>query len=94
MNKLTIQPLHDRVVVKQNEVEQKTESGLIFLATDNLVKPNTGVVMAVGNGTKEKPVNVKIGDNIMFESYVNQGINIEEIDYLIMRDVDIISIIN
>jgi chaperonin GroES len=92
-----IKPLHDRVVVKRVEEEQKTKGGIIIPDTAK-EKPVRGRVVAVGagrvldNGTRV-PLQVKEGDIILFGKYAGTEIKIEDEEHLIMREDDILGII-
>jgi chaperonin GroES len=92
-----IKPLHDRVVVKRVEEEQKTKGGII-IPDPAKEKPVRGRVVAVGagrvldNGTRV-PLQVKEGDIILFGKYAGTEIKIEDEEHLIMREDDILGII-
>lgn len=89
---ITIQPLADRVLIKPSEVEKKTASGIIIpdMALD---KSQQGEVMAIGNGRKDEPMTVKIGDKVIYGKYSGTEISHEGLNYIIMREQDIILII-
>lgn len=90
--KLNIQPLADRVVVKAAEAELTTKSGIIIPDTAK-EKPQRGTVLAVGTGKKDEPMTVKVGDTVLYGKYSGTEINVEGYDYLIMREADILAII-
>ncbi|MCO5231206.1 MAG: co-chaperone GroES [Chitinophagales bacterium] len=90
--KLNIQPLADRVVVKPAEAELTTKSGIIIPDTAK-EKPQRGTVLAVGNGKKDEPMTVKVGDTVLYGKYSGTEINIEGYDYLIMKESDILAIV-
>lgn len=90
--KLNIQPLADRVVIKAAEAEVTTKSGIIIPDTAK-EKPQRGVVVAVGTGKKDEPMTVKVGDAVLYGKYSGTEINVEGYDYLIMRESDILAII-
>lgn len=90
--KLNIQPLADRVVVKPAEAELTTKSGIIIPDTAK-EKPQRGTVLAVGTGKKDEPMTVKVGDTVLYGKYSGTEINVEGYDYLIMREADILAII-
>lgn len=90
--KLNIQPLADRVVVKAAEAETITKGGIIIPDTAK-EKPQRGTVLAVGAGKKDEPMTVKVGDNVLYGKYSGTEINVEGYDYLIMRESDILAII-
>ena len=83
-----IRPLHDRVIVKRIAEEEKTKGGIIIPDTAK-EKPQKGKVIAVGEGLKDKPVTVKVGDNVLYGKYAGTEISIDGKEYLIMRNSDI-----
>lgn len=87
-----IKPLHDRVVVKAAEAETKTASG-IFIPDTAKEKPQRGEIVAVGEGKKDEPMTVKVGDVVLYGKYAGTEINIEGTEYLIMRESDIYAIV-
>jgi chaperonin GroES len=89
---VNVKPLHDRVIVKAAEKAEKTASGIIIPDTAQ-EKPQKGEVVAVGNGTKDFPMTVKVGDTILFGKYSGTEIEIEEQKYLLMKETDIFAII-
>ena len=94
---MKIRPLHDRVVVKRIEGESKTASGIVI--PDNAAeKPDQGEVIAVGNGKilevgKVRPLDVKVGDRILFGKYSGTTVKLDNIEYLVMREDDIMGVI-
>jgi chaperonin GroES len=90
--KLNITPLHDRVIVKPAAAEEKTAGGIIIPDTAK-EKPQRGVVVAAGPGKKDEPVTVKAGDTVLYGKYAGTEISMEGIDYLIMRESDILAIV-
>ena len=94
---MKIRPLHDRVVVKRVEEEEKTKGGIIIPDTAK-EKPSEGKVVAVGNGKllengKLQPLEVKKGNKVLFGKYAGTEIKIEGEEHLIMREDDIIAIV-
>ena len=94
---MKIRPLHDRVIVKRIEEEEKTKGGIIIPDTAK-EKPIEGKVVAVGAGKilengKKQPLEVKKGDRILFGKYSGTDIKIEGEEHLIMREDDIIAIV-
>ena len=89
---LNIKPLSDRVVVEPAMAETKTASGIIIPDTAK-EKPQKGTVVAVGKGTKEHEMTVKIGDTVLYGKYAGTELKLEGKDYLIMREDDILAII-
>ena len=91
-SKISIQPLADRVVVKAAEAEQKTKSGIIIPDTAK-EKPQKGTIIAVGPGTKDEKVTVKVGDTVLYGKYSGTELIYEGKNFLIMRESDIYAII-
>lgn len=94
---MKVRPLHDRVIVKRVEEEEKTKGGIIIPDTAK-EKPIEGKVVAVGKGKilengKQQPLEVKKGDKILFGKYAGTEIKIEGEEHLIMREDDIIAIV-
>jgi len=89
---INIKPLHDRVVVKPAEAETKTASGIIIPDTAK-EKPQRGEVVAVGEGKKDEPMTVKVGDVVLYGKYAGTEVNIEGTEYLILRESDIHAIV-
>ena len=90
--KLNIKPLADRVLLEPMEAETKTASGIII--PDNAKeKPQKATVVAVGIGTKDNPMTVKVGDTVLYGKYSGTELKLEEKDYLIMSEKDILAII-
>jgi len=92
MSKLKIKPLADRVLVEPLEAETKTASGIIIPDTAK-EKPQKGSIVAVGPGTKENPVTVKVGNSVLYGKYSGTELKLEGKDYLIMRESDILAIV-
>ncbi|MBO4543339.1 MAG: co-chaperone GroES [Bacteroidales bacterium] len=89
---LNIKPLADRVIVKAAQAEQKTAGGIIIPDTAK-EKPQRGEVVAVGNGKKDEPMTVKVGDVVLYGKYAGTEINYNGEDYLIMKESDILAIL-
>jgi chaperonin GroES len=89
---LKIKPLADRVLVEPMAAETKTASGIII--PDNAKeKPQKGKVIAVGNGTKDEKMTVKVGNTVLYGKYSGTELKFEGQDYLIMRESDILAIV-
>ena len=94
---MKIRPLHDRVIVKRLEEERKTASGIVI--PDNAAeKPDQGEIIAVGNGKiledgKVRPLDVKVGDRVLFGKYSGQAVKVEGTEYLVMREEDIMGVV-
>ncbi len=92
MTKVNIKPLADRVLVQPAAAEEKTSGGIIIPDTAK-EKPQRGNVVAVGAGTKDNPITVKVGDNVLYGKYAGTELSFEGEDYLIMRESDIYAVI-
>lgn len=88
-----IQPIADRVLVEAAAAEEKTAGGIIIPDTAK-EKPQRGKVIAVGKGKVDEPMTVKPGQNILYGKYAGTEINIDGNEYLIMRESDILAIID
>ena len=94
---MKVRPLYDRVIVKRLEEERKTASGIVIPDTA-AEKPDTGEVIAVGTGKlledgKVRPLDVKKGDKILFGKYSGTEVKIDGEEYLIMREDDVLGVI-
>ena len=94
---MTFRPLHDRVVVKRIEAEQKTAGGIIIPDTAK-EKPQEGEVIAVGPGARDEagklvPLDVKAGDKVLFGKWSGTEVKIDGQDLLIMKESDILGVI-
>ena len=92
MSKISIKPLADRVVIEPLAAETKTASG-IYIPDSAKEKPQQGKVVAVGKGTKDEPMTVKVGDKVLYGKYSGSELKFDGKDYLIMREDDILAII-
>jgi chaperonin GroES len=92
MSNVNFKPLADRVLVEPAAAEEKTASGIIIPDTAK-EKPQRGEIVAVGTGKKDEPLNVKVGDSVLYGKYSGTEINIDGTDYLIMKESDIYGII-
>ena len=92
MANIKIQPLADRVLVEPAPAEEKTLGGIIIPDTAK-EKPLRGTVVAVGQGKKDEPLTVKVGDKVLYGKYAGTELSLEGRDYLIMRESDIVAII-
>ena len=96
--KLGIRPLHERIIVKGVSEEEKTRGGIIIPDTAK-EKPQEGEVIAVGNGKilddgKKRPLDVKVGDKILFSKYSGNEIKLQGEEYLIVREEDVQAVID
>ena len=92
MSKVSIKPLADRVIVEVSPAEEKTPSGIIIPDTAK-EKPQKGTVIAVGNGKKDEPLTVKVGDTVLYGKYAGTEITVDGKELLIMRESDIFAVI-
>ena len=92
MNKLGIKPLADRVLIEPAAAETKTSSGIIIPDTAK-EKPQKGIIVAVGAGTKDNPITVSVGDSVLYGKYAGTELQHEGKDYLIMKENDILAIV-
>ena len=92
MSKVNIKPLADRVLVQPAAAEEKTASGL-YIPDTAKEKPQKGTVIAVGNGKKDEPFTVKVGDTVLYGKYSGTELSVDGKDYLIMRESDIFAVL-
>jgi chaperonin GroES len=96
-DKLKIRPLHDRVIIKRLEEERTTAGGIII--PDNATeKPVKGKVIAVGKGKilengEVRPLDVKVGDNILFGKYSGTEVKVDGEELVVMREEDVMAVI-
>jgi chaperonin GroES len=93
-----IRPLGDRVVVKPAEREEKTKGGIYLPDTATKERPQEGTVLAVGEGRRDDSgklidMNVSVGDHVLFAKYSGTEFKLDEVDYLILSEKDILGII-
>ena len=93
-----IRPLHDRVVIKRMEEERTSAGGIVIPDTANSEKPTRGEVIAVGKGGVSKDgqihqLEVKVGDKVLFGKYTGTEVKIDGKEFVIMREEDILAII-
>jgi chaperonin GroES len=94
---MKIRPLHDRVIVKRMEEERKTASGIVIPDTA-AEKPDQGEVIAVGAGKRDDkgsliPMDVRKGDRVLFGKYAGQTVKVEGEELLVMREEDIMGVV-
>ena len=85
-----LKPLADRVVIEPKEAETKTASG-IFIPDTAKEKPQQGTVVAAGPGKKDEPMEVKVGDVVLYGKYAGTEVTVEEKKYLIVKQSDILA---
>ncbi len=94
---MNLRPLHDRIVVKRLEQETKTASG-IYIPDQAAEKPDQGEVLAIGNGKiledgKVRPLDVKVGDKVLFGKYSGQTVKVGDQELLVMREEDVFAVV-
>lgn len=93
---MKLKPLGDRIVVKQLEAEEKTKSGIV-LTGQAKEKPQEAEVIAVGPGRKEKgeviPVEIKVGDKIIYSKYAGMDVKLDGEDYVIVSESDVLCVV-
>ena len=89
---ISIKPIADRVVVEAAPAEEKTASG-IYIPDTAKEKPQRGTVVAVGDGKKDEPLTVKVGDQVLYGKYAGTEITYDGKGYLIMRESDIYAVL-
>jgi chaperonin GroES len=92
MATVKIKPLADRVLIEPMAAEEKTATGIIIPDTAK-EKPQKGTIVAVGPGTKDEKMEVKVGDVVLYGKYSGTELTVKGIDYLIMRQSDVLAII-
>ena len=87
-----IKPLADRVVIEPKEAETRTASG-IYIPDTAKEKPQQGKIVAAGPGKKDEPMEVKVGDEVLYGKYAGTEVTVNEKKYLIVKQSDILAII-
>lgn len=92
-----IRPLSDRIVVEPKELESKSAGGIVIPDTADKDKPMQGTVVAIGNGKyiegKIQPLQVKVGDKVLFGKYAGTNIKLSDKEFLVMREEDVMGVI-
>lgn len=94
---MALRPLHDRVIIKRLDNERKTASGIV-IPESAAEKPDQGEVMAVGPGKKTEdgkilPVDLKVGDKVLFGKYAGQTVKVDGEELLVIREEEILAVI-
>ena len=89
---MTVKPLSDRVLIEPVAAEEVTVGGIIIPDTAK-EKPLRGTVKAVGNGTKDEAMVVKVGDTVLYGKYAGTELEVDGVKYLMMRQSDILAIL-
>ncbi len=95
---MAIRPLHDRVLVRRTEEERTTASGIIIPDSANAEKPNTGEIIAAGNGRitdsgDVRAMDVKVGDQVLFGQYAGQPVKVDGEELMMMKEEDILAVV-
>jgi chaperonin GroES len=94
---MKLRPLHDRVIIKRLDNERKTASGIV-IPENAAEKPDQGEILAVGNGKvgddgKVRALAVKVGDKVLFGKYSGQTVKVDGEELLVMREEDIMAVV-
>jgi chaperonin GroES len=95
---MKIRPLHDRLIVRRQEEERTTASGIVIPESASAEKPDQGVVEAVGNGKlledgSTRKLDVNVGDKVLFGKYAGQAVKVDGDELLVMKEEDVMGII-
>ena len=95
---MKIRPLHDRLIVRRQEEERTTASGIVIPESASAEKPDQGVVEAVGNGKllddgNVRKFDVNVGDKVLFGKYAGQAVTVDGDELLVMKEEDVMGII-
>jgi chaperonin GroES len=95
---MKIRPLHDRLIVKRQEEERTTASGIVIPESASAEKPDQGTVQAIGNGKilengTSRALDVKVGDKVLFGKYAGQSVKVDGEELLVMKEEDVMGII-
>jgi chaperonin GroES len=95
---MKIRPLHDRVVIKRLEAEEKTSSGIVFPGAA-AEKPDMGEVIAIGNGKiledgSVRALELKVGDKVIFGKYSGQTVKIDGEELMVMKEDDVMGVVS
>lgn len=92
-----IRPLSDRIIVEPKELESTTAGGIVIPDTADKDKPMRGKIIAIGDGKwhdgHKQPLQVKVGDEILFGKYAGTNVKLEDKEYLVMREEDVMGIV-
>ena len=95
---MKIRPLHDRLIVRRQEEERTTASGIVIPESASAEKPDQGVIEAVGNGKlledgNVRKLDVNVGDKVLFGKYAGQDVTVDGDELLVMKEEDVMGII-
>jgi chaperonin GroES len=92
MSEFSVKPLFDRLIIKQEEAITKTSGGII-IPNGSVDKPHRGIVMAVGQGKRDEPMTIKVGDKVIIGSFSGTNIEVDGEMYIMCRQDDIMAIL-
>ena len=90
---MKLKPLGDRIVVKAVAQEEVTKSGIVLPDTVEKEKKEEGEIVAIGDGEKIKKFNLKIGDKVIFGKYAGDEVKLEDVEYKVLKDEDVLAVI-
>lgn len=90
---MKLKPLGDRIVVKPVTQEEVTKSGIVLPDTVEKEKKEQGEVIAIGDGEKIKKLNLKVGDKVIFGKYAGDEVEIEDTEYKVLKEEDVLAVI-
>jgi len=91
---MNLKPLGNRVVVEPLTEEETTKSGIILPETVDKEKKAEGKVIAIGDGEKITKLGLKVGDRVLFGKYAGEEVTVEEVDYKILSDEDVLAVVS
>lgn len=90
---MNLKPLGDRIVVKPVTQEEVTKSGIVLPDTVEKEKKEEGEIVAIGDGEKIKKFNLKVGDKVIFGKYAGDEVKLEDVEYKVLKDEDVLAVI-
>jgi chaperonin GroES len=90
---MQLKPLGDRVIIKPLVEEEVTKSGIVLPDTVEKEKKEQGEVVSIGNGEKITKLGLKVGDRVLFGKYSGEDVKVEDIEYKVLKDEDVLAII-
>ncbi|PIS04573.1 MAG: co-chaperone GroES [Candidatus Buchananbacteria bacterium CG10_big_fil_rev_8_21_14_0_10_42_9] len=90
---MKLKPLGNRVIVEQITEEEVTKSGIVLPDTVDKEKKAEGKVIAIGSGEKIQKLNLKEGDKVIFGKYAGEDVSVDEVDYKILSDEDVLAVV-
>lgn len=90
---MKLRPLGDRIVVTPKTEEEVTKSGIVLPDTVEKEKKEEGKVVAIGNGEKITKLGLKVGDTVMFGKYSGEDVEIDDVEYKVLKDEDVLAVL-